>query len=128
MSSGGFLISKYQAGGSATPVVRIRVQPETLTLEVDSVENTPPAGALVAGWPSARVSGGRRGIGLFARMVRIRFTGTPPTGYKAGQTISLPALTPTFYNACEPGKTGTYEVGGNAEAIEVVGRTPEEIR
>ena len=128
MSAGGFIVSKYELTAGEEIRVPIRVQPETLTLTINTIANAAPAGAYTAHMPSARVTGGRRGLGIFARLVRFEFTATPPTGYKEGETLSLPALSPEFYDECTYGATGTYTVAGSTVAVRVIGTTAEKIR
>ena len=94
MSAGSFLISKYlNDAGNVQP---IRVQPETLAAAIGATTNAAPAGALTAGQPLARVSGGKRRIGIKARSVAVRFGATPPTGYLANSAQRIAALTPAF--------------------------------
>jgi len=120
MSAGAFTLSKYQADdGTIYPV---RVQPETITLNVGAA-NSAPSGA-VDGPVYAKVSKSKRAYGVGCRKVSFRFTATPPTGYLAGQTYSLPVLTPTVYSGATSGTTGTYL----STAIVVVGRSPESVR
>lgn len=123
MSAGAFQLSVYQLDNTAN-AASIRVQPETLALTLGGVANAPPAGAAnVPG--SAKVSGGARSIGINARMVRITFGATPPTGYSANSTIALPWLVPATFNALAgAGVTGTY-LGA---AVTLVGKSPERIR
>jgi hypothetical protein len=59
-------------------------------------------------------------LGLNAATAGIRFTGTPPTGYAAGQRINLPLLN-TSIKAAGKGAVGTYL----GVAIVVVGVSPE---
>lgn len=126
MSAGSPITAKYQDGNG---VVRpIRIQPETLTLTLNGVANDETADPLVSGVPSAKVSGGRRSIGVNARLVRFIITAaTPPPGYKAGSPISLPVLTPTSFAAYSRGQTGTYNLNGTDYDIAFVGKTPETI-
>lgn len=106
MSAGQFITTKYESdSGNIYP---IRVQPETTALVLNGQVNNPPSGAQTEG-VLARVSGGRRRIGLKARNVRIQFAGAAPDGYKDGSTITLPILTPAVFNALPTtGGTGTY--------------------
>jgi hypothetical protein len=111
MSSGPFEISKYAAQyGAGDQIHPIRIQPETalLTLAIAGVQtaNSPPAGA-VTNPISAKVGIPRNGLGLKPFVVRFRFTGTPPTGYKANSTISLPILN-TPLRAVAKGAEGVY--------------------
>lgn len=114
MSSGNFVISKYQATYSATAIHPVRVQPETLLASIAgtvAVVNSPPSGA-VSNPIVASVRGSKRGNGLVCRRVTMRVSGTPPTGYLANGVTSIPALTPAFYNAAIKGATMTY-LGAN---------------
>jgi hypothetical protein len=129
MSSGAFINSKYQMTTPDDVILAIRVQPETLTLECDSVENTPPTGEVTDGWPSVSVSGSRRRAGVYARMCSFKITGTLPAGYKEGSIISLPCLNRAFAAAVGKSKTGTYTIGGTARTVEFVGKArPEVVR
>lgn len=120
MSAGAFSISKYETNeGSIHP---IRVQPETLAATIDSIANAAPAGA-VDGEGSASVSKGRRANGINARLVRLRFTGAVPEGYLANGTVTIPALTPAFYDAATRGAVGSYL----GSPVTVSGRSPETV-
>lgn len=109
MSAGSFVISKYAASyGSGDQIHPIRVQPETLTAAIGSVTNAAPSGA-VNNPIQCRVSGGKRQIGLLARYVNIEFPATSqPSGYQAGGSTRIPALTEAFYNAATKGVSITY--------------------
>lgn len=108
MSAGAFLISKYQAKyGDGTNIHPIQLQPETLALTIDAVANAAPAGAINR-TGSARVSGGRRQIGINAELVRIKFSGATPDGYKADGVITLPLLAPAIRAKAIRGAVGTY--------------------
>lgn len=119
MSAGAFQYARYT--GDDTGEYFVRIQPETAGLTIGAGTNAAPAGAIAPGATQVRVSGSRRRLGKKARMVRVRFTGAPPDGYLANSVIALPALTPTFYNGCTRGATGTYL----GVAVRVVGRSPE---
>lgn len=121
MSSGAFQNAKYETDNGN--IVAIKVQPETIACTIDSTANDEAAGTLTAGFPSAKVSGSRRTIGINARTVSIRLTAAL-SGYKADSILRIPALTPAFYTACSTGATGTYL----GTACEVVGRSPESIK
>lgn len=128
MSAGAFVRSRYVATYDVDQVHPIKVQPETLqlslTLTGGAETNTPPAGATATTSPiSARVSGGKRTLGLIARKISFRFTGAPPTGYLANQTLTVPMINPNFSTAAA-GTTGTYL----GVAIAVVGISPEVVR
>lgn len=105
MSAGAFARSKYEAdNGDIHP---IRVQEETLTLNLGGA-NAAPTGA-VDNQQRVRVSGGKRAYGIKARTVSIKFTASPPAGYKADQVLRLPILTKDIYDDIVPDvTTGTY--------------------
>ena len=122
MSSGAFVDSFYESNklGSVHP---IRVQPETIALELGGQANAAPDGAAAVG-PSAQVSKGKRSLGINARTVSIRLTAAL-TGYKSGSVITLPWLDPATYDAIVPkATTGTYL----GTACKVVGVSDETVR
>lgn len=106
MSAGSFLRSKYEclATGQIHP---IRVQQETVDLNVAAVDNDPPAGALSSP-VSAQVSRSRRALGINARTVTIVFRTAAPTGYKVGSPITLPWLSAFPDPGFIRGQTATY--------------------
>lgn len=120
MSAGAFTESVYQSNAGTFHAVQI--QPETLGLTIGGVANSPTVDPVDSPFP-AIVSGGRRRRGiLHTRTVTIRFTATPPTGYKVGGTLTLPILDPALWNSIDnTNKTGTYLT----VACEVVFKTPE---
>lgn len=117
MSSGAFTLGKYES--DAGVIYNIKIQPET---QAFSAQAGVIAGAVV-GEPSAIAKGSRRGIGVNARRVRIRFTAAPPTGYEPGQTLTIPIFTLDAYTAINKGDAITYL--GTAGVV--VGKTPEYI-
>lgn len=124
MSAGAFLYSKYQASDSnGGGIYRIRIQPETQALTIATVANSPPGGATNQK-VSAKVSGGKRSIGMNAGKVYFRFSSTVPDGYKPDGILACPTLTPTFAALCEAGATGTYL----GQSIVVIGRSSETVR
>lgn len=127
MSAGAFIRSKYEMSTPADKVIPIRVQPETLLLKVGATANAAPSGTVDADWPSAKVSGSRRGIGIYARMVSFVFTGSGPAGYKEGSVMSLPALTPEFGALVGRGVAGKYTVGATEYDIEFISKVKPEV-
>ena len=126
MSAGDFLPSIYQTNTGG--LYNVRIQPETLTLTFNTVANTPASGPVPPGLPSAKVSGNRNSIGINCRKVRVRFTTTFPTGYSGGKdTISLPVLTSSAFNAWGVNDVGTYTLGGTAYDVRLIGKTPEAV-
>lgn len=121
MSSGAFESGRYQDANLA--VRAIRVQPETKALVIATVANAYPAGAVTTS-PRAKVTGSNRKIGVNARKVTIRFTGTPPTGYKPLSSFSLPWFVASTFAAIVEGAVGTYL----SAPIEVVGTKAEKIK
>lgn len=117
MSAGDFVRSRYESNvGNIHP---IRVQPETIAANVGAANAAPTAAVDIP--ISAKVSGGKRELGLIARKVRLAFTATPPTGYAEDSIVTIPILTPAVFNQIAVGTTGTY-LGA---AVEVVGTSPE---
>lgn len=119
MSAGKFNRSRYMAD-NGTDIYPVRVQPETLALTLGGTANAAPAGAATEKI-SARISGGRRTLGMNCRRARIQFTAAPPDGYAVDKILTVPILTPTLYQSISKGTTGTYL----GVACEVVGKTPE---
>lgn len=126
MSTGNFITARYAASYDDANIHPIRVQPETLGLQVTiagvAVTNTQAVGAL-NNPISAVVSRGRRSKGLNARLIRIKFGDEPPEDYLANSPLTLPALNPALLSAIN-GATGTY-LGA---AITVLGTSPEVAR
>ena len=121
MSAGVFESTFYTSDdGTVHP---IRIQPETRGLTIGGQANSAPAGPADDNAGQVRVSGGKRTAGLTPRKIRVRFTGTQPTGYKPGSTVSIPVLIPAHFQAYRKPlyQTGTY-LGA---AVEVVGSSPE---
>ena len=123
MSAGSFITVNYGSNKLAT-VHPIRIQPETLTLNIGAVSNSAPSGSAVL--PSAQVSQGKRKKGLNARTVTFRFAaGEAPTGYKPESPISLPWLeNNAAFNGTFAGQTGTYQ----GADIVIIGTTNETAR
>lgn len=127
MSAGAFLRNAiYQSdAGLNFPV---RIQPETITFELDAITNAIPTGSAGVGLPSARVSGTRKEIGVNCRKVRFRFTGAVPDGYLGTSgVLSLPVLDRTVWAQYSKNQTGNYTIGGTAYPVEYVGKTGEAV-
>lgn len=121
MSEGSFLRTKYETDNG--DVVSVRIQPETLTLTVDGTANAAPTTAFSAGFPSAKVSGGRRTLGINCRKCNLVFNAAPE-GYKQDSVISVPVLKQAMEAKIVQGATGTYA----GVAITVVSLTRETIK
>lgn len=118
MSAGNFTRSRYESNSGR--IYPIRVQPETISLTLNSVANAAPTGAATEE-VSAQVGKGRRTLGMNARTVTLQFTGTPPDGYKENGITRVPILTESVFDGIVRGQTGTY----NGATVEVVGTSPE---
>lgn len=122
MSAGAFTRSFYTT--NAGNVVPIRVQPETLQATIGGVGNLSAGGPATAGFPSATVSGSRRGIGIHPRTVTLTITGAPPTGYKLAQSYTIPVVNQAAWDAAITGTVASY-LGA---AAEVLSANPERIK
>lgn len=123
MSAGEFEISVYET--NAGNFAGVKVQPETLEAIVDNTTNVAGAGP-VNQEGRASVSGGKRSNGINCRTVTLEWTAAPPDGY-SGDPVTIPALTPAFYAACNPNNasaTGSY-LGA---AVRAYGRSPETVK
>jgi hypothetical protein len=123
MSAGAFEKNIYET--NAGNFAAIVIQPETEDAVINTVPNNGGAGP-VNQEASVRVNAGKSANGIIARTVTFAWTGDPPTGYLEGGRVTIPALTPAFYNACnpnDPASTGTYLGAG----VSVVGRSPERV-
>lgn len=110
MSAGTFLRSRYAATYEDGAIHPIRVQPETVAMALTSsttTTNAPPSGA-INNPISALVSRPLRGKGLRPRKVTLQLLGTPPTGYAAGSTVSLPVLNTTLFEGLTNGTSVNY--------------------
>jgi len=119
MSSGTFVLSKYEAdSGDIHP---IRVQPETAAATLAGGANSAPSGSITDGAGQVRARGSRRAIGKKARSCSFVWTDEPPEDYKEGGGGTIPVLTTARYEAINIGSTGTYL----GSAITIVGKQPE---
>jgi hypothetical protein len=121
MSAGAYEIGRYINNDGV--VFGCRPQPETKGLVIATIANAYPLGAVTAP-VQARLSGGKRRIGMTARTVTLNFTGAVPPGYSVGRSVRVPCFGQAIYNAATFGAVGTYL----AVAVAVVGRSPERIR
>ncbi len=126
MSAGAYSRSRYE--DNQGNIWKIKVQPETEALEIGGTTNAPPTGEITPGFPSAQVQRGRQSIGINARLCRLKFTATAPTGYDPNGTIALPVLTQAAQSVFVADATGTYTLNGTAHAVVVTGTTPEKIK
>lgn len=125
MSAGTFGKTFYQASyGGGTNIHPIKVQPETIAASTGDADNDPPTGP-ITNPISAQASGGRRSIGLHARIIYLQLLGTPPAEYSAGSRTKIPCLTEAFYNAAiAPGATISYL----GTTWKVIGSSEEKVR
>lgn len=118
MSSGPFLRSFYtDDDGEVHP---IRLQPETLAAQFNDVENDAPVGPATSNI-SAQVTGSRRGLGLFARYVTVKFTAAPPAGYQANAVYKITVPSATIYNNITINSAGEYL----ETACQIISKTDE---
>lgn len=116
MSAGQFVISSYLASYDGASVHPIRIQPETLAAQLNPVVLAPTSPI------SARVSGGKRTLGLIARKIVLRDdVTTPPDGYQPSGRLVIPILSPIDFDSLTKGSTLTY-LGID---MVVVGKIPE---
>lgn len=110
MSAGNFTEGKYQADDGK--VWRIKCQPETTALTLNSVQNDFPATALTVGLPRLKISTSRRKQGVRPRYVSVELTanGTGKTEeYKAGTRHDIVVFDPDVFVNYSLGETGTYQ-------------------
>lgn len=125
MSAGRFIRVNYELDND--DITLIQIQPETESLTIGAQTNSAVVGARNPNLPFATVSKGRRTSGIHARLVRIRFTDTPPAGYDDRGIITLPLINKAIYILASRGSVGTYTLGGSSYQVEVVGRTGEQV-
>ena len=121
MSSGQYNFTFYETDNGAT--VPLRVQPETLAASFDGTANVGATGPADPGYPSAQVSGSRRGLGIFARYVTAAWT-TAPADYDDRGIVKITVPVKATFDAIAKNSTVSY-LGGTAR---VVNTFPEEIR
>lgn len=123
MSTGSFVSSKYE-NGLNNDIHFIKVQPETLTLQIGSTTNTAPTGN-INNQKRAFVGSRRRRGAVCARKVGLRVTASGPNEYLEGSVLYVPVLRPAALQAMlDPeGQTGTY----NGASVEVIGSSAERI-
>lgn len=118
MSTGAFILSKYEANnGTIHPV---RIQPETIIPDV----NPAPEAAVGAGTLLAKVNKGIREYGLGCRGVYVKWTGAAAEGYVDYGIYRIPILTRTAYDGLQIGSKFNYQ---GAE-VEVIGLSAERRR
>ena len=125
MSAGARENVSYEAGSGL--FFPISIQPETQTFTLNGVANSAPANPPGAGLPSATISRSRRSNGVNTRLVRFKFDGAPPPGYKPDSSIALPVLQAATYAAYGKSQTGTYTLNGTAYNVVYVGKSPETV-
>lgn len=126
MSAGSFGLAGYRASYNTANIHPIRIQSETLGLEITiggtTVTNNGEDAAEINNPISAVVSRGNRALGLNARRITIKFTDSPPTGYLTNSPIAIAALNPALLSAPK-GATGTYQ----GRVVQVVSTSPERV-
>ena len=120
MSSGPFLLTFYET--DLGNVCTIKVQPETIALQIGATANDPVTGPATAGFPSAQTGQSRRAIGINARRIRCVYE-AGASGDLPGLSIVLPWLNPATYATIAEGTSGTY----NGEPVQFRRRLGEAI-
>lgn len=108
MSAGAFTTVSYVAEYDPAEIHKIRVQPETLALSINSVANTASTG-LPTSPISAMVSKSKRALGLHASTVTLKATGTTPpvAGYLVGSVVTIPLLNAAIRSAAKAAVAAT---------------------
>ena len=105
MSMGAFQTTRYELNG-AIAVVAIKVQPETIALDINGNTNDATTAAVTIP-VSAYARKPSRKYGIGARRLALRWTTTPPAGYE-DDVVEVPILQQSVYDAISVGDTGTY--------------------
>lgn len=123
MSTGAFVESSY-ANGLNGDIHPIRIQPETLTLNIGGTANAAPAGAINSELRAFSSSRRRRGA-VNARKVGLLITAGGVNEYEVGSTLYVPVLQPETLAAylLPAGQTGTY----NGATVRVIGSSAERV-
>ena len=119
MSFGPFIFSKYQSNGGS--IHRIRIQPESLTLSINGINNGVPAGD-VDNQRGVSASGKRSILFVGARRIGVRVTNNAGP-YAEGTVHYVPVMTPNVFQQMidNRGEAGTY----NGSAVVCIGGSPE---
>lgn len=125
MSAGAFGIYRYESDnvqiGGANAIMPIKLQPETIQLELGGASNEQASGTVTLPL-RAKARGSNRELGVKARTVSLAWVVNPPDGYQAEGTIVVPILTKALWDAVDEGiTTGTYL----GVAVTVIGKQPE---
>jgi len=121
MSAGQFTRTFYETDNG--DIVPLRVQPETLAADFAGTANAGATGPATAGFPSAQISGSRRGLGIFARYVTVSWD-TAPAGYDDRGILTIHVPVKATFDAITKDSAVSY-LGGTAT---VVNKFPEQIR
>lgn len=110
MSAGVFVKRRIQLADGA--VQKIRIQPETETLEFGGAANAGSTDPLEVNPFTVALRKSRRSFGIHPQGINIKLTadGTGKTQeYKAGSTYFIPSLTNSFHGSVEEDAVGTYQ-------------------
>jgi hypothetical protein len=129
MSAGPFTTVSYVSEYDTAVIHKIRVQPETLALAINSVANT--ASTTLPNSPiSAMVSKSKRGLGLHAATVTLKATGTtaPVAGYLVGSVVTVPLVNSAIRSAAKTAVAATAVTYLGVTTWKVVGYSEEKAK
>lgn len=109
MSAGVFEDGKYEADDGK--IWKVKVQPETKGLTIDSVPNAYPAEALTAGLPRLTLKKGRKSAGVRPRYVTVLLTENgagAKADYLANTKHNVVVFDSDVFSTYELQETGTY--------------------
>ncbi len=86
---------------------RVKVQPETLSLVINSKQNTGSSGNAFD-YPPMKITGSRRKITSTPRKVILKWVAATPSGYSSTGTIILPWLDAFGFTQFAVGSQGEY--------------------
>lgn len=108
--AGGFVNKYYEPDNVATlGTMNIKVDTDTVALTAGGTENDGTGTAPTKLLPTVYAKPRARRYGFYARTIAVEFAAANvPTGYKAGQRLSVPILTKALFDAINPGDDVTY--------------------
>lgn len=120
MAIGAFITAKYEDNAGDTRA--IRVKQATIDLAFGSVTNAQGTGTTFTK-PRAKVSGGRRSLGVHARTVTVKLTEVGASG-EIGSLIRVPWFKRSTFDDLVENTVGSY----NGSDCELIGKSEEKIK